>query len=129
MSQNHPSPKVLTACVSAASFTVTCYKQSYPSRRPRISKNPNRYHSSCEQAHEAGEDDFWVYDDDSDSQEEEGWVYYDEVKEAQEEAARPEFVKVDEGLEVINEKEKLLIFTTGNEWNIPHQVGIKRQAI
>ena len=36
-------------------------------------------------------------------------------------------MQVDEGFEVINEKEKLLVFATGTNWRrVAHQVGIRR---
>jgi hypothetical protein len=48
-----------------------------------------------------------------------GWEYWDETTEPE---SHPEFVKIDEGWEVINENEKFLIFVTGTKTWIPHQV-------
>ena len=42
------------------------------------------------------------------------------------ELSRPDFLKVDEGHEVINESEKILVFATGDIAHVPHQIGIKR---
>jgi hypothetical protein len=75
-------------------------------------------------AHDLGEDDYWVYDDDKEDEDDidDDWVYYDDEAEAEEEAKRPAFLKVDDGFEVINEKEKLLIFASGTKGRIAHQV-------
>ena len=41
---------------------------------------------------------------------------------------KPEYVKIDDGHEVINEDEKLLICATGTVACIPHMIGIKRMS-
>ena len=46
------------------------------------------------------------------------WEYWDENQQVSE----PEFLTIDEGWEVINETEKLLIFVAGTKTWIPHQV-------
>lgn len=46
------------------------------------------------------------------------WEFWNQ----EDEESRPEFVKVDEGAEVINENDKLLIFATGLKGYTPHQV-------
>ena len=48
------------------------------------------------------------------------WEYWDENQQQSE----PEFLKIDEGWEVINETEKFLIFVAGTKTWIPHQVPI-----
>ncbi len=54
------------------------------------------------------------------------WEYYDSKQEAEEEARKPNFLKVDDGFEVINEREKLLVFATGTMARVAHKVAIKR---
>ena len=46
-------------------------------------------------AHELGEDEFWIYDDDDDEDafEDENWEYFDEAAAAAEEASKPQFLK------------------------------------
>ncbi len=36
------------------------------------------------------------------------------------------FLKVDSGFEVINDRDKLLVFSTGELGPVPHQIGVKR---
>ena len=43
-------------------------------------------------AHELGEDEFWIYDDE-DAFENENWEYFDEAAAAAEEASKPQFLK------------------------------------
>lgn len=106
--------------------------------------NPS-YHEVIAKAHELGIDEEWIVDEsDSDfSSDDSEWEYYDEEQvgalltqsstntsksittfpqEQQEEALKPEFLKIDDGFEVINEADKLLIFTSGSIANVPHQV-------
>ena len=53
------------------------------------------YHKTTRLAHEMGEDEFWIYDDDDeDAFEDENWEYFDEAAEAIEEASKPQFLKV-----------------------------------
>lgn len=76
-------------------------------------------------------DDTWVYegnDENSDDEDEDDWEYFDEKEAELAEMSRPEYLKIDRGHEVINEKEKLLIFTTGSLVQVPHQVGIKKMS-
>ena len=88
-----------------------------------------QYYDSRFATHERGGGDFndWVYEDDSCDEEggengEEEWEYWDDNMEL----SRPDFLKVDEGHEVINESEKILVFATGDIAHVPHQIGIKR---
>ena len=83
------------------------------------------YHLSRRVAYENGLDlNDWIYEDDfDDTDDEEEWEYWDEVRD---QVQGPDLVKIDEGHEVINEDDKLLIVATGTTVNIPHMVGIKR---
>ena len=86
-----------------------------------------QYYDSRFATHERGGGDFndWVYEDDScdeDGENGEEWEYWDDNMEL----SRPDFLKVDEGHEVINESEKILVFATGDIAHVPHQIGIKR---
>ncbi len=47
-----------------------------------------------------------------------GWEYWDESSQK----SQPEFLKIDEGWEVINETDKFLIYATGTKTWVPHQV-------
>ena len=47
--------------------------------------------------------------------------YTDQVK-------PPEFLKIDEGHEVINEDDKILIMASGTQACIPHMIAIKRMS-
>ena len=40
----------------------------------------------------------------------------------------PEFLKIDEGHEVINEDDKILIMASGTQACIPHMIAIKRMS-
>ena len=53
------------------------------------------YHETTRLAHELGEDEFWIYDDDDDEDafEDENWEYFDEAAAAAEEASKPQFLK------------------------------------
>ena len=89
----------------------------------------DEYHNLRFLANELGEDENWVFEDDSADNsdfddEEQEWIYYDDSKE--EDAS--EFLTVDDGFEVINEKDKLLIFTTGIQCSVPHAVGIRTMS-
>ncbi len=90
------------------------------------------YYSTRQIAFDIGEDDDWIFeddvDDDVDDDDDDDWEYFDQAKADEEASKKPELIKVDEGVEVINEKEKLLIFTTGDRCSIPHQVGIRRMS-
>ena len=53
------------------------------------------------------------------------WEYWDNDQDNQ---LKPEYVKIDEGHEIINEDDKLLITTTGTSTYVPHMIGIKRMS-
>eukprot|EP00095_Tigriopus_kingsejongensis_P011181 maker-scaffold456_size166325-snap-gene-0.27 protein:Tk11181 transcript:maker-scaffold456_size166325-snap-gene-0.27-mRNA-1 annotation:"gaba-gated ion channel grd isoform x2" len=79
-------------------------------------------------AHDLDQEDLWVYEDDDSDVDEEDWEYFDEAKTRLEESQRPEYLKIDKGHEIINEREKMLIFTTGSMVQVPHQVGVKKMT-
>lgn len=87
------------------------------------------YHKTRKIAFDAGlEDNEWIYDDDNlDFYEEDEveWEYWDN---AQEQANKPDLLKIDEGHEVINEDDKLLIMASGTQSCIPHMIAIKRMS-
>ena len=70
-----------------------------------------------------GED--WLWEDENlcEDQDEFQWEYFhsDRLEEDKEEIVEDEEV----GAEVLNEKDKLLIFTTGVRCSAPHQIGVK----
>lgn len=87
------------------------------------------YHQTRKIAFDSGlEDNEWIYDDENlDFYQEEDveWEYWDN---AQDEAEKPDLLKIDEGHEVINEDDKLLIMATGTQACIPHMIAIKRMS-
>lgn len=84
----------------------------------------SKYLEARQEAHHRGCGDFndWVYEDED--EDDVDWEYWDEEGEAR----RPDFLKIDDGFEVINEADKILVFTTGDLAHVPHQVGIKKLA-
>ena len=88
------------------------------------------YYVTRKSAYEQGlEENDWVYEDvevDFDDEEYDvEWEYWDNDQDNQ---LKPEYVKIDEGHEIINEDDKLLITTTGTSTYIPHMIGIKRMS-
>ena len=86
------------------------------------------YHQTRKLAFDLGyEENDWVFDDFSDEDfeddEEVEWEYYEDNNDF-----KPDLLKIDEGHEVINEDDKLLIMATGIKVCIPHMIGIKRMS-
>ena len=88
------------------------------------------YYETRKSAYEQGlEENDWVYEDvevDFDDEEYDvEWEYWDNDQDNQ---LKPEYVKIDEGHEIINEDDKLLITTTGTSTYVPHMIAIKRMS-
>ncbi|TRY73755.1 hypothetical protein TCAL_06027 [Tigriopus californicus] len=97
---------------------------------PGMFEYSSKYREKRLLAHD--QDDSWVYEGNDENSDEgddsDDWEYFDEKEADLAEANKPEYLKIDRGHEVINEKEKLLIFTTGSLVQVPHQVGIKKMS-
>ena len=76
-------------------FQLVSFRKFYTNATNSKRSNFYSYHKTTRLAHEQGEDEFWLYDDDDafEEDEDEDWEYFDEAAAAAEEAAKPQFLK------------------------------------